>query len=199
MDNELQLITRIRSGDSNAFELLMHAYEKKVYSMALRMSGSAEDAFDLSQEIFLRIYRSIGLFKMESSVSTWIYRLSTNVCIDFLRRRKKRPETALISEQEDGEYENEIPDTRYSPESEYDKTELREQLSKALLCLSPEHRQIVVLRDINGLSYTEIADLLGIEEGTVKSRLFRAREQLRRQMAVGNNPASASSNRAEKR
>jgi RNA polymerase sigma-70 factor (ECF subfamily) len=145
----------------------MHTYEKKVYSMALRMSGSAEDAFDLSQEIFLRIYRSIGLFKMESSVSTWIYRLSTNVCIDFLRRRKKRPETALISEQEDGEYENEIPDTRYSPESEYDKTELREQLSKALLCLSPEHRQIVVLRDINGLSYTEIADLLGIEEGTV--------------------------------
>lgn len=200
MDNEAQIIEKICSGDSAAFEQFMHAYEKKVYTMALRMTGSAEDAFDLSQEIFLRVYRSIGLFRMESSLSTWIYRLSSNACIDYLRRRKKHPELPLVSEQDDGDScENDIADSRFSPESEYDKTELREQLSRAILRLSAEHRQVVVLRDINGLSYAEIADSLDLEEGTVKSRLFRAREQLRRLMTSGNIPERQASNGTGKR
>ncbi len=199
MNNDEQLVNRINAGDSGAFEQLVHAYEKKVYTMALRMTGNAEDACDLSQEVFLRIYRSLGQFKNESSLSTWIYRLSSNVCIDFLRRRKKHQEIPLVVEQEDGEREIEISDMRYNPENEYDKQELKEALAGALQCLSAEHRQIVVLRDIGGLSYSEIACVLEIEEGTVKSRLFRSREQLRRILTQGNIFTLPASKKAQKR
>lgn len=199
MDNDVQLVNKINAGDDTAFEQLVHIYEKKVYTMALRMTGNQEDACDLSQEVFLRIYRSLAQFKNESSLSTWIYRLSSNVCIDFLRRRKKHPQLPLVTEQEDGEHEIEISDMRYNPESEYDKQEIRQQLAQALEYLTAEHRQIVVLRDISGLSYAEIASVLGIEEGTVKSRLFRSREQLRRLLTQGNIFTQSASNKAQKR
>ncbi len=182
MDRDTELVKKAQLGDSDAFEELVLTYEKKVYGMALRMTGSADDAFDVAQEVFIRAYRSLRGFKFESRFSTWLFRLSSNMCIDFLRKSGRRSEFSLDDRGEAGERANEIPDLRYCPETELEKKELAQSVSQALLRLSPEHRQIVVMRDLCGLSYGEIACALSLEEGTVKSRLFRARERMRQEL-----------------
>ena len=200
MDDDLAIVLRVKDGNGAAFEEIVHLYEKKIYTYTYRMTGSREDAYDLSQEIFLRAYKSLAFFKMESKFSTWLYRIAANICVDFFRKNKKHDETALTGETEDGPYEREIADRRFSPESELEKKQLREEMGKALQSLSREHRQMIVMRDINGLSYTEIAQALELEEGTVKSRIARARSSMRRLLlASGNISPSVSSNQAEKR
>lgn len=183
MENGLELISRIASGDKFAFEELVLLHQQKIYSLCLRMSGNEDDAYDLAQDTFIKAYKSISSFKMESSISTWLYRIASNTCIDFLRRKKKRFKI-VIEIDDESEAFSEIPDTSLSPQKLLEKKELREAIAEALLKLSPQHRQIVILRDINELTYTEIAEILELGEGTVKSRLSRAREQLRR--ALGN-------------
>jgi RNA polymerase sigma-70 factor (ECF subfamily) len=166
------------------FEQLVRDYEKPVYNMALRMSGDPHDAQDLTQEVFLRLYRGLPGFRGEARLSTWIYRVTSNVCIDHARKRAKRREVPLIVPfgDEGDEREWDIPDERYSPEHELDKTLLRESLLAALDRLSPEHKAIVLLRELAGMSYEEIGETLSLGAGTVKSRLNRAREALRRNL-----------------
>ena len=173
------LVAKIQNGDSSAFEKLVLDNQTRVYNLALRMVGNEEDAFDMSQEAFIKAYNSIALFRGESRFSVWLYRLTTNVCLDFLRSsgRKAHGSLTYISD-EDDEKELEIPDERFSPETIVEKKELREAVNRGLMSLSKDYRAILLLREIDGLSYEEIAEALSLEEGTVKSRIFRARKRL---------------------
>lgn len=178
-EDELDVIERVKSGDVNAFEALVLEHQNKVYSLALRMVGNEEDARDLSQEAFIRAFNSLSGFRGDSRFSVWLYRLATNICIDFLRSRGKRRASSLNYETDDGdEGETELPDERFSPETVLTRRELYASVNRGLESLSPEYRAIIVLREVNGLSYEEIGRTLKLEEGTVKSRLFRARKKL---------------------
>lgn len=178
-DEESQIIERVKAGDSGAFEELVLEHQKHVYNLALRMVGNEQDALDMSQEAFLKAYNHIKDFHGFSKFSVWLYRLTSNVCIDFLRKRKNRPESSLTFINDDGEDQDmEICDIRFSPETMLEKKDLHESINRALDKLSPHYRQIILLREINGLSYEEIGEALSLEAGTVKSRLFRARKML---------------------
>lgn len=181
MDEQV-LVNRARQGDQDAFAQLVQANQNIIYSLALRMSGHPEDAADLTQDAFLRAWRSLPSFQGDSSFSTWLYRLATNICIDFLRHEKRR-KTAMPVSSLDEDDENcapaQVPDHRFNPETEAQRKELRAAVGQAILQLSDEHREILVLRELDGLSYGEIAALLDLEEGTVKSRIARARVSLR--------------------
>lgn len=178
--NDLELVKNAKAGSKDAFSDLMAKYEKRVYSFALRFLCSSDDAFDVAQETFLKVYSSLNNFKEECAFSTYLYRIMINCCNDFLKKRARYAAAPLYSENDDGE-ENEIQiaDFTYSPENSFDKLLLKETIEKAAKILSRELRQAFVLRDINGLSYDEIAEILKIEEGTVKSRIFRAREKIK--------------------
>lgn len=178
-EEEDVLIAKVQNGDTASFEKLVLENQTKVYNLALRMVGNTEDAYDMSQEAFIKAYNSIALFRGESRFSVWLYRLTTNVCLDFLRSqgRKSHGSLTYIGE-EDDEKELEIPDDRFSPETLAEKKELREAVNRGLLTLPKDYRSILLLREIDGLSYEEIAEALSLEEGTVKSRIFRARKRL---------------------
>ena len=150
----------------------------------------------MAQEAFIRAYNSLGSFRGESKFSVWLYRLTSNICIDFLRGRAKRRTVSLSWEDEDGEEgELEIPDERFSPEAGLERAELREAVRRGLSKLTPEYREILMLREINGLSYDEIGRCLKLEEGTVKSRIFRARKKLSEILVKeGNIPEAMASN-----
>ena len=188
MDENTEIVKRAVEGDTKAFETLVLTYQKKVYNIAFRMTGNQEDAFDLSQEAFIKAYKSLSGFKMESKFSTWIYSIISNLCIDFCRKRKRLSEVPL-SYGEDNK-DAEISDERFLPEKEFERAEMREIIEESLSSLSLEHRQIFTMRDIEGLSYQDISDALDIEVGTVKSRISRAREQLRKIIAGHGNLSS---------
>ena len=198
---EQELVARAKQGDQDAFAQLVETNQNKIYSLALRMTGNPEDGADLAQEAFLRAWRSLPSFQEESSFSTWLYKLTSNLCIDFLRKEKRRKAavtTVSLDDEEDDSPSLEVPDHRFTPETEVERRELRSAMSRALKVMSEEHRQILILREVEGLSYTEIAELLNVEEGTVKSRLARARISLRNILQKeGNFSHPASSNHSE--
>jgi len=178
-----KLVAGLKRGDDKAFEEFVSQYEKTVYSIACRILGNTHDAEDASQEVFLRVYRHISRFREDSSLSTWVYQITVNVCYDMTRRKKRHPQISLTAQDEDGEeIQTEIPDTdeRYQPEAYAQRREMRENVHRAIDTLPEEQRQIIILRELTGLSYDEIAHILALSEGTVKSRLFRARERLSR-------------------
>ena len=178
MDDK-HILARARRGELDAFEELVRQYEKRVYAVALRSSGSPEDAADITQEVFLRAWRSIESFRGDSGFSTWLFRITMNLCVDHARHKNAQPQTQpLVVGEEDAE--RPIPDTAPTPEEHLENSELGRELAAALDEVSEEHRRIVLLRDVSGLSYTEIAEVLEISEGTVKSRLSRARIALRK-------------------
>ena len=178
-EEEQELVRKVQEGDSSSFEKLVIDNQTKVYNLALRMVGNEDDAFDMAQEAFLRAYSSIKSFRGDSRFSVWLYRLTTNICLDFLRSESRRSHGSLtyMGEGED-EKELEIPDERFSPETLAEKNELRLAVRNALMRLPQDYRAILLLREINGLSYEEIASCLSLEAGTVKSRIFRARKKL---------------------
>ena len=175
---EKQLVKKVQSGDRAAFEKLVNEYQAKIYNLALRMTGSRDDAYDMTQDAFIKAYRSIGDFRSESSFYVWLYRLAVNVCLDFLRAEKKRAHVSLTELDETDNSELEIPDERFDPQTEAEKAELRQAVRRGLLKLPDEYRAILILREIDGLSYDEIGSVLSLEPGTVKSRIFRARKKL---------------------
>ena len=176
---EMEIIRSVLDGDVNAFEKLVLENQRQVYNLALKMTGSEEDAFDISQDAFLRAYSSLDKFRGDSKFSVWLYRLTSNICIDFLRSRRRKGSASLTYlNDEDEEQDFEIPDARFSPETVFEQQQLRRSVSEALDALPTDYREILVLREINGLSYEEIAEVLGVELGTVKSRIFRARKKM---------------------
>ena len=178
-EQEAQIVQRVLQGDVNAFEKLVLEYEKSVYAITQRMTGNAEDAADMTQETFIKAYNSLSSFRGDSKFSVWLYRIATNVCLDFLRSRSRKPTVSLSMEDDDGEeVELDIADESQSPERLLERGLTRDAVRRGLNALSPEYRQILLLREIQGLSYEEIADVLTLEVGTVKSRIFRARKRL---------------------
>ncbi len=175
---ELALIQKARDGDHAAFDEIVKQYEKPVYNLALRMCNNRDDAFDIAQDAFMNLYRGFGSFKGDSKLSTWIYRITSNAAIDLIRKRKKEYRFYLVDE-DDEEFVTETPDMTYEPYQELARTELRKDIYNALEKLKPEYRLAFILRELQGKNYAEIAEIMDCEEGTVKSRLFRAREQLR--------------------
>ena len=178
-EQEAAVIRRVLDGDVNAFEDLVAAYEKNVYNLALRMTGNAQDAEDMAQEAFIKAYNSLPSFRGDSKFSVWLYRIVSNVCLDFLRKQNRRPASSLSQEDEDGEEtQMDIPDESQSPEQLLERSLTQEAVQRGLQSLSEEQRQILLLREIQGLSYEEIGLALSLEPGTVKSRIFRARKRL---------------------
>ncbi len=200
-EQEAAVIQAVLGGDVNAFEKLVKEYEKNVYNLALRMTGNSEDAADMSQEAFIKAYNSITSFRGDSKFSVWLYRIVSNVCLDFLRSRSRKQTVSLSAENDDGEdVELDIADETQSPELLLDRSMTRDAVRRGLAALPPDHREILLLREIQGLSYEEIADVLGLEEGTVKSRIFRARKKLCSFLIKdGNIPDSVSSSNTERR
>ena len=178
-EQEAAIVRKVLGGDANAFETLVLEYEKNVYNIALRMTGNSEDAADMTQEAFIKAYNSLQSFRGDSKFSVWLYRIVSNVCLDFLRSRNRRPTVSLSVEDDDGEdAQLDVADESQSPELLLDRKLTRESVRRGLDSLPPDYRQILLLREIQGLSYDEIAQALGLEVGTVKSRIFRARKRL---------------------
>ena len=175
------LVARARAGDQDAFERLVEENQNKVYSLALRLVGDREEASDLAQEAFLKAWQGLKSFQGESSFATWIYRLTTNVCIDYLRRQKRRQGvTAAVSLDDEDSGWVEPGDWEQDPQRKLERSERARALARALEELPEHQRRPLVLREISGLSYQEIAQALELDLGTVKSRIARARLALRK-------------------
>lgn len=197
MQDEL-LIRRAQRGDADAFEQLLLEHQKNVYNLCYRMAGNPDDAMDLSQETFLRAWRCLDQYQFASAFSTWLYRLCSNICIDFLRRRRRQQTVPLTFEDADGEEQTyAVPDAQPLPEEQVELKLTRETLAAAMAQLLPEHRAVLQLRGVNEMSYEQIADVLDIQIGTVKSRLSRARNQLKKILERGNLSRRASSESME--
>ncbi len=192
------LIRRAQRGDADAFEQLLLEHQKNVYNLCYRMAGNPDDAMDLSQETFLRAWRCLDQYQFASAFSTWLYRLCSNICIDFLRRRRRQQTVPLTFEDADGEEQTyAVPDAQPLPEEQVELKLTRETLAAAMAQLLPEHRAVLQLRVVNEMSYEQIADVLDIQIGTVKSRLSRARNQLKKILERGNLSRRASSESME--
>ena len=174
--NERELIARLQKRDEAAFEELIRQYEKKVYTLCFRMCGNSEDAEEAAQDSFLALWRGIDRFRQESSLSTWIYRLASNACIDLLRRRKKQGSSLSL---DDEELFLDAVDPAPHPQDAVEHREAQKLLQEGLSALPEEYRKVLILREIEGLSYTEIAESASLELGTVKSRISRGRVLLR--------------------
>lgn len=197
MSEEKILIQRVLDGDHEAFAGLVAIHEKQVYNLCLRMTGDPEDAMDLSQEAFLKAWRGLRFYKFESAFSTWLYRLTSNVCIDHLRRQKRRPSVSLTVGDEEEELD--VPDTEPLPEEQVLQNETQSAVAAAMNQLEEEFRLILTLRVVEERSYEEIADILDLKVGTVKSRIARARMKLKKILLQnGNNFQQNPSNHTER-
>lgn len=174
------LVKQAKKGDQDAFAALMTLYEKPIYNLTLRMTRKPEDAEELTQTAFLKAWHALPSFQEDASFFTWLYRLASNACIDFLRYENRRHAVLQTVSIDDEEHpSSHIPDHRYSPEERAIQHDLQKMILTALNSLSHEHREILLQREIDGLSYQEISDVLHLEIGTVKSRIARARLALR--------------------
>jgi RNA polymerase sigma-70 factor (ECF subfamily) len=167
---EQELIARAQQGEKDAFQDLMAPYQRKIYSLLYGMVWDREDALELTQEVFIKAYRSIKGFRMASSFYTWLYRIAVNLAFDFRRRRIANPETHRAVDP---------PDTK-GPDATLLRKELNERIQMTVAQLPPRHRAALLLREVEGLTYKEIAQIMGCRLGTVMSRLHYAREGMRR-------------------
>jgi len=177
---DIELVTRTQSGDARAFDELVVKYTPRLYGLVYNMTSNHEDANDLLQEVFAKAFRSISGFRGKSSFYTWIHSIAVNMTINFLKKRGRRFQMSLddvdLNIQNDKEF-IELTATS-SPVREADLGELQQRLNEAMLKLSPEHRAVVTMFDIQGMPHAEISKVLGVSEGTVRSRLFYAHRQL---------------------
>ncbi len=179
-----EYVDRAKYGDVAAFETLIKGQERIVYNIAYRMINNNDDAYDLSQEIFIKIFRNLRHFNGQSSFSTWVYRIAVNACIDEIRKRKGKTNVSIDQELEgdDGSYKKEFVSKSSTPEEAILRKEAQLEIRKALNALSEEHKVVIILREIHGMSYEEIASIVGMSLGTVKSRISRARSQFKQEI-----------------
>jgi len=182
---DLELVSLAKQGDKRAFSELVKRYEKKVYALALKIMQNPEDASDILQETFIQVFKKIKDFKEKSRFSTWLYRIAFNECL--MRKRKKQIPTVSIDAplvlDSGDELKQEIVDWSSNPLATIENKELKNKLEGAISKLPEEYRDVVVLKDIEGLSHKEIADMLKISVPNVKTRLHRARLFLRKELS----------------
>jgi RNA polymerase sigma-70 factor (ECF subfamily) len=186
MHADLALVQRAQANDRAAFNEIVLRYKNKVYNYIFRMVHSALDAEDLTQETFVRAYLSIRSFQSRASLNTWLFRIATNLCIDYSRKTKKiqgMTTSLSLENEDDDETERDIPDVAFDPQRLLLNKELGKRLDTALRELPEKLRTVVLLYDIEGLPYDEISNIVGCPLGTVKSRLFNARSVLRQKLA----------------
>jgi len=184
--NELLLISRARGGDRDAFGALVEQYRDNVYRLAYRMCGNAYDADEAAQEAFVAAWRALPNFRGDAKFSTWLYRLTTNAAIDVMRREKRHQTVG------DGEMVD-LADDADSPQETVERTEQQEAVQKALATLSEEYREVLLLRYMEELDYAEIAEVLQLPSGTVKSRINRAKAALKTALLKSGNIFGGSS------
>ena len=184
--NELLLISRARGGDREAFGALVEQYRDNVYRLAYRMCGNAYDADEAAQEAFVAAWRALPNFRGDAKFSTWLYRLTTNAAIDVMRREKRHQTVG------DGEMVD-LADDADSPQETVERTEQQEAVQKALSTLSEEYREVLLLRYMEELDYAEIAEVLQLPSGTVKSRINRAKAALKTALLKSGNIFGGSS------
>jgi RNA polymerase sigma-70 factor (ECF subfamily) len=177
MKEEL-LLEKARHGDQEAFGELVRLYEKKVYALTLRMCKNPDDAAEAAQEAFLSAWQGLKFFRGEASFSTWLYRLASNACVDLLRKEQRHRAASGPSLNDEDTFID-IADDAATPQELAERSELREQIEEGLQSLTPEHREVLILRELHQLSYDEIAQTLDLDTGTVKSRISRGRKALR--------------------
>ncbi len=165
------LIERSRNGDPEAFDRLVAAHQDRIYHAAYRITGNAEDAYDAAQETFIKAFRALPRYRHEAAFATWLHRIAVNTALDVVRRRPQTPPASLDDVA--------LPAAAHDPDVEVERREVQRRVHQALQRLSPDHRVVVVLRDLQGMAYEEIAAVLRIPVGTVRSRLSRARDDLR--------------------
>ena len=174
--DEAELIERSRKGDSQAFGVLVERYQRRVVGVALAVVHNQDDAIELAQETFVRAYENLSKFESRSSFSTWLYRIAANLAIDFWRREGRH----LVLHGEDADNEiAKLPTSQGDSFKEVSRLELSARLRQALEQLTPEHRAVILLREVEGMSYDEISEVLQCPRGTVMSRLHYARTHLR--------------------
>jgi RNA polymerase sigma-70 factor, ECF subfamily len=174
--DEAELIERSRKGDSAAFGVLVERYQRRVVGVALAVVHNQDDAIELAQETFVRAFENLSKFESRSSFSTWLYRIAANLAIDFWRREGRH--VVLHGDDADSEI-GKLPTSRGDSFKEVSRSELSARLKQALEELTPEHRAVILLREVEGMSYDEISDVLQCPRGTVMSRLHYARTHLR--------------------
>ncbi len=174
------LVACVQHGDASAFDLLVQRYKERLYATVYHMTSNHEDANDLVQEAFIKAFRSISSFKRESSFYTWVYRIAVNRTINHLKRRKNRNHVSLDDVDSHIQTDPDFVElmSNVTPRREVGLTELQEKLNEALLKLSEVHRAVVVMHDVQGMTHADIAKVMKCSEGTVRSRLFYARQQL---------------------
>jgi len=180
MPSDEVLIEKTRRGDQAAFQALVEKYQRRIYAVAYGLLGNREDALDAVQEAFIKVYRSLDRFKGKSSFYTWLYRIATNTAIDLGRKASRREQIEFREEIEADEEKGDYPvaPTSEDPASALMKKELGDLIEKAIQKLPPEQRTAIVLREIEGLSYREIAKVMRCSQGTVMSRLHYGRKKL---------------------
>lgn len=182
-EEDRELVKRTQAGDAASFEKLVRKYQDRVFNLALAIIRDKSQAEDLAQEVFAKAYFSLNNFKGASGFFTWIYRLAINHCLDWLRKGQRKGQVSL-DEVPGYQLDRMVnPGHGQGPEDSQERRERHQLLHKALTSLSGPHRAVIVLKDVEGFSYKEIATLVNCSEGTVKSRLFRAREELKRKLA----------------
>lgn len=185
-DDDQRLAARARGGDLRAFEALVRRYERWVFTLALRLVGERSEAEDMAQEIFLKAYAGLAGFRGAARFSTWLYAIATHHCLNHLAARRRRAHLEISPEAPGGSQDQSpsaverAADGGPGPDALLEQREIQQAVRAALALLSDEHRVILLLREIQGLTYEEIAETLGLEMGTVRSRLYRARQELRK-------------------
>jgi RNA polymerase sigma factor RpoE len=178
--DDLTLVKRAQAGDASAYDELMRKYQERIYGTIYHMTSNHEDANDLTQETFIKAYKVLGSFKGEAGFYTWIYRIAVNKTINYLKQRKNRVHMSLNDVDFQAEHDPDLVAlvSDKTPRRDIGLSELQEKLNAAMLKLSETHRMVVTLHDIQGLSHDEIAKIMDCNVGTVRSRLFYARQQL---------------------
>lgn len=188
---ERRLVRRLKQKDERAFQELVELYQDRVFSLVYRMLGNRQEAEDVAQEVFLSVYRAMNRFRGDSRLYTWIYRIAVNACKNRLKylqgrhldRRETIEESKMRGDGEDQHARVVLHSPVPGPEAMAQGNRLQQAIARELAQLDPDHRQVLVLRDIQGLSYEDIAKITGLPEGTVKSRLHRARIALKSRLA----------------
>ena len=186
-EEDAALVARAKRGDREAFRSLVERHERKAYAVALGMVKNPDDARDIVQEAFLKVWKSLGAFEGQSAFYTWLYRIVANLCIDHLRKGKSQVEyddQRVHEEDQVAGDENILPQTAgLHPGRALESKELGAAIERALEELSPNHRAVLLMREVEGLSYREMADAMKVSEGTIMSRLFHARKKMQSALA----------------